>query len=120
MPPDEELVDLIEQAFLEGQIDGVKADMAYLWLLRRSGGEIKHYPQSVESCPRYHFRAIYRQPIKRLHFGEAFCVWGRVRPQNPIPLSERHGAQQSPQISPSFLNVFAGSHRVVCDVATGS
>ena len=29
--PDEELVDLIEQAFLEGQIDGVRAD-------RRIGG----------------------------------------------------------------------------------
>jgi len=31
-PPDEELVDLIEQAFLEGQIDGLKADLAYMWL----------------------------------------------------------------------------------------
>ena len=30
MPPDPELVDLIEWAFLEGQIDGVKADLAYL------------------------------------------------------------------------------------------
>jgi len=28
-PPDEELVDLIEQAFLEGQIDGGRAD----WLI---------------------------------------------------------------------------------------
>jgi hypothetical protein len=37
MPPDEELVDLIEQAFLEGQIDGGRADLAYLWFLRRSG-----------------------------------------------------------------------------------
>jgi len=35
MPPDEELVDLIEQAFLEGQIDGVKADLAYCWLQAR-------------------------------------------------------------------------------------
>lgn len=32
IPPDEELVDLIEQAFLEGQIDGLKADLAYMWL----------------------------------------------------------------------------------------
>jgi len=24
--------DLIEQAFLEGQIDGLRADLAYLWL----------------------------------------------------------------------------------------
>ena len=29
MPPDEELVDLIEKAYLDGQIDGVKADLAY-------------------------------------------------------------------------------------------
>jgi hypothetical protein len=36
MPPDEELVDLIEWAFLEGQIDGEESDLAYLWLLRRS------------------------------------------------------------------------------------
>ena len=32
MPPDPELVDLIEQAFLEGQIDGLRAELAYLWL----------------------------------------------------------------------------------------
>jgi hypothetical protein len=31
-PPDEELVDLIERAFLEGQIDGLKVDLAYSWL----------------------------------------------------------------------------------------
>ncbi len=31
-PPDPEMVDLIEQAFLEGQIDGQKADLAHLWL----------------------------------------------------------------------------------------
>ena len=33
-PPDPELVDLIEQAFIEGQIDSEKADLAYtyLWL----------------------------------------------------------------------------------------
>ena len=30
-PPDPELVDLIEQAFLDGQIDGLNADLAYLW-----------------------------------------------------------------------------------------
>lgn len=28
-PPDPELVDLIERAFLEGQINGQKADLAY-------------------------------------------------------------------------------------------
>jgi hypothetical protein len=28
-PPDSEMVDLIEQAFLQGQIDGQKADLAY-------------------------------------------------------------------------------------------
>ena len=32
-PPDGELVDLIEQAFLEGQIDGRTADLAYLRFL---------------------------------------------------------------------------------------
>ncbi len=34
MPPDPELVDLIEQAFIEGQIDSQKADLAYadIWL----------------------------------------------------------------------------------------
>ena len=31
-PLDEELADLIEWAFLQGQINGVKADLAYLWL----------------------------------------------------------------------------------------
>ena len=35
-PPDSELVDLIEQAFFEGQvdgqIDGQKVDLAYSWL----------------------------------------------------------------------------------------
>lgn len=30
--PDPELVDLIEQAFLEGQIDGQKVDLAHSWL----------------------------------------------------------------------------------------
>ena len=32
MPPDEDMVDLIEQAFLEGQIDGLKVDLAHSWL----------------------------------------------------------------------------------------
>ena len=32
MPPDPEFVDLIEQAFIEGQIDSQKADLAYLWI----------------------------------------------------------------------------------------
>jgi hypothetical protein len=35
-PPDPDLVDLIEQAFLEGQIDGQKADLAYSWLLTKN------------------------------------------------------------------------------------
>jgi hypothetical protein len=34
-PPDEDMVDLIERAFLEGQIDGQKVDLAYSWLLRK-------------------------------------------------------------------------------------
>ena len=32
-PSGPELIDLIEQAYLEGQIDGKKADQAYLWLM---------------------------------------------------------------------------------------
>ena len=39
MPPDEEMVDLIEWAFLEGQIDGEESDLAYLWLLTVKGAE---------------------------------------------------------------------------------
>ena len=31
-PPDHELVDLIEQAFIEGQIDGQKAELAYAYM----------------------------------------------------------------------------------------
>ena len=31
-PPDSEMVDLIEQAFPQGQIDGKRADLAYSWL----------------------------------------------------------------------------------------
>ena len=36
-PPDAELVDLIEQAYLEAQIDGLQADLAYLWLQANKG-----------------------------------------------------------------------------------
>jgi hypothetical protein len=36
MPPDEDLAELIECAFLAGQIDGISADLAYLWLQGRS------------------------------------------------------------------------------------
>ena len=36
-PPDPELVDLIEQAFLEGQIDSQKADLAYTYLRLEAG-----------------------------------------------------------------------------------
>ena len=32
-PPDPELVDLIEQAFIQGQIDSQKAELAYVCLL---------------------------------------------------------------------------------------
>ena len=37
MPPDPEFVDLIEQAFIQGQIDGLKADLAYAWLEANKG-----------------------------------------------------------------------------------
>ena len=30
--PDPEMMDLVEKAFLEGQIDGLDADPAYSWL----------------------------------------------------------------------------------------
>ena len=32
MPPDPDLVELIEQALIEGQIDSQRADLAYLWI----------------------------------------------------------------------------------------
>ena len=38
-PPDEELVDLIERAFLEGVIDGATEDLAYIWLSVNHVGE---------------------------------------------------------------------------------
>jgi hypothetical protein len=34
MPPDEELADLIEWAFLDGQIDGEAQTLAFAWLER--------------------------------------------------------------------------------------
>jgi hypothetical protein len=33
-PPDEEMADLIEAAFLEGQIDGETQSLAFAWLER--------------------------------------------------------------------------------------
>ncbi len=39
-PPDAELVDLTEQAYLEGQIDGLRADLAYLSLLPVIGSNV--------------------------------------------------------------------------------
>jgi hypothetical protein len=39
-PPDPELVDLIEQAYLEGQISGWEADLAYLYLLPVFGAKV--------------------------------------------------------------------------------
>jgi len=33
MPPDPEMVDLIELAFLEGQIDGLTAELAHIFLI---------------------------------------------------------------------------------------
>ena len=35
-PPDPELASLIDQAYLEGQIDGQKADLAYSWLITKN------------------------------------------------------------------------------------
>ena len=42
MPPDPDLLDLIEQAFLEGQIDGVMADTAYANLMTERGIDSRH------------------------------------------------------------------------------
>ena len=36
-PPDAELVDLIEQAYLEAQIDGLQSDLAYFFLYLEAG-----------------------------------------------------------------------------------
>jgi hypothetical protein len=38
-PPDPELVGLIEQAFIEGQIDGQKTDLAYTFLRLELGNK---------------------------------------------------------------------------------
>jgi len=38
-PPDPELVDLIEQAFIEGQIDSETAGLAYAYLYLEKGEE---------------------------------------------------------------------------------
>ncbi len=34
-PPDPELVDLIDQAFIQGKIGSTSANLTYLWLLGR-------------------------------------------------------------------------------------
>jgi hypothetical protein len=39
MPPDEDMVDLIERAFLEAQIGGLSADLAYIWLTHQQWTE---------------------------------------------------------------------------------
>ncbi len=49
-PPDPDLVDLIEQAFIEGQIDSQKAELAYLCLfpvLRAKRGYICGYRRQL-------------------------------------------------------------------------
>ena len=38
-PPDPGLVDLIEQAFIEGQIDGENVGLAYMWIESNYPGE---------------------------------------------------------------------------------
>ena len=35
IPPDEDMVDLIQRAFLQGQIDGLSADLAHILIPRR-------------------------------------------------------------------------------------
>ncbi len=50
-PPDPELVDLLEKAFLEEQIDGQAMELAYLWVLGCQIGEL----QIVTSSQRQQF-----------------------------------------------------------------
>ncbi len=52
-PPDPELVDLIEQAFLEGQIDSRKAELAYLWLLGGHCNIVNQPLVDIENHPGY-------------------------------------------------------------------
>ncbi len=52
-PPDPELVDLIEQAFLEGQIDSRKAELAYLWLLGGHSSIVNQPLVDIENHPGY-------------------------------------------------------------------
>jgi len=40
-PPDQDMVDLIEQALLGGQIDGQTADLTHIWL--RSSPELYRF-----------------------------------------------------------------------------
>ena len=49
-PPDPELVDLIEQAFLEGQIYSKRAGLAYLWL---QGSNEDHIDIEYFSSPKH-------------------------------------------------------------------
>jgi hypothetical protein len=45
MPPDPELVDLIEWAFLDGQIDGFALDLAHIFLInhaRQPSAQLPH------------------------------------------------------------------------------
>ncbi len=51
-PPDPELVDLIEQAFLEGQIDSKMARLTYLWLLGHRNF-ISESSEGIENHPGY-------------------------------------------------------------------
>lgn len=54
-PPDPELADLIELAYLEGQIDGLKADLAYLWLEAKQGRfRLNCYPSCYPKRKRAH------------------------------------------------------------------
>ena len=52
-PPDPEFVDLIEQAFLEGQIDSRKAELAYLWLLGGHHSIVNQPLVDIENHPGY-------------------------------------------------------------------
>lgn len=59
VPPDSELLDLIECAYLEGQIDGLTADLAHLLAtLENSRSGPKRYPNCYPKRNRAHLEPV--------------------------------------------------------------
>ena len=54
MPPDEDMADLIEQAFLEDRLMVLKTDLAYLWLRAKQWQNCANcYPQDYPKTKGY-------------------------------------------------------------------